>query len=667
MEEQSAAKIMSTSAARELTQPTQGHRSYAEATAGSCSSATELEGKEALRRKTRVHKKRKVIKPAIQESSDSSAEVEKGNQGETRSYDDRLDLFRTEHAPAPIPARRPPIQGVMKDLDESMALRSLDPETRNIYDRLSEDLSLFVDARVSLDPEGEEYRSLTEDIRRLTRERAVVMRREKPGKRSPGPTARAAAPDPTPPQPERRKPIWMGGEGGAEERAPKDQETKTQRRKRRRKEQRKKERQETATTGKKEGARKPEPAKTGSGHPLPREGKKTYAQMTKQAGKEERGNGGHLRQAGLNSQPANRPRSTPAVASKDGEWTLVRGPKDRKKMRKEERRGIVSKPSPPQPAKGPKKAAVVPRPPRSVAITVTCSKDSYKEFMVEARRRIKPVDVVPGLNAGPSTDRLAEELDKLAAEKGPGYRVQRPVKPALRLTGLDATVGAEDVVAAVAHAGGCPPTDISEGELRHTQRGTATAVVRCSLAAASKSPPRGPPSERCKSAVDRSDNCYRCGTSGHRAKQCRAAAAYCPVCAEAGKEAGHKTGGPACKPLTSKQRRRREANLRKRQPGPYPEGETKNASPTPMKDEGKGRQASPRTAGGKGREEVEPASSPTWKEESMAAEAAEDRALDPTAPMEIPEEALPQRDKRKRGALEAATPANQKIASYHVT
>ncbi|EFN76565.1 hypothetical protein EAI_03058, partial [Harpegnathos saltator] len=143
---------------------------------------------------------------------------------------------------------------------------------------------------------------------------------------------------------------------------------------------------------------------------------------------------------------------------------------------------------------------------------------------------------VPGLNAGPSADRLAEELGKLAAEKGSGYRIQRPVKTAaLRLTGLDATVGARDVIDAMALAGGCSPRDVSGGELQLTQRGTATAVVRCPLAAASKVtaagwvqvgwtragvtalPARaalcfrcmeqGHVRERCRSAVDRSDNC----------------------------------------------------------------------------------------------------------------------------------------------------------------
>ncbi|XP_011141803.2 uncharacterized protein LOC105184607 [Harpegnathos saltator] len=211
---------------------------------------------------------------------------------------------------------------------------------------------------------------------------------------------------------------------------------------------------------------------------------------------------------------------------------------------------------------------------------------------------------VPGLNAGLTADRLAEELDKLAAQKGPGYRVQRPVKTAaLRLTGLDATVGAVDVMAAGLSLGAAHPRS----------------------------------------------------TPDHRAKECKAVLAHCPVCAEAGRPAGHKIGGPACKPLADRQKRRREANLKRRQPGPGPEGKTAGVPPTPEKDDRRDLKASPRITGANVREEVTPASSPTRDEVRMEAEATTDRTMDPATPME--EEALPQREKRKWGALEATPPA----------
>ncbi|EFN89350.1 hypothetical protein EAI_07839 [Harpegnathos saltator] len=132
-----------------------------------------------------------------------------------------------------------------------------------------------------------------------------------------------------------------------------------------------------------------------------------------------------------------------------------------------------------------------PKPPRSAAVTVMCPDGKYENFMLEARRRIRPADLeingslrvrralngamlieVPGLNVGASADRLAEELRKLAADKGPGYRVQRPAKlAALRIAGLYATTGAEEVAAAVALAEGCLPEEISSGEMSVSQRG----------------------------------------------------------------------------------------------------------------------------------------------------------------------------------------------------
>ncbi|EFN88525.1 hypothetical protein EAI_13202 [Harpegnathos saltator] len=169
---------MSTGAAREATQPDsaqskQGRRSHAEATAGSRSSASKPDEKEAPRRR----KKRKVIRPPICKSSESSATAEIGNCGEIKSYDDNLDFYRTEHATAPAPAQRPPIQGVIRGLNESLAVTNMDPKTRKEYDRLTNELILSVDARADQDPEGKGYRSLTNRIRRVG---AEVREKTKP-------------------------------------------------------------------------------------------------------------------------------------------------------------------------------------------------------------------------------------------------------------------------------------------------------------------------------------------------------------------------------------------------------------------------------------------------------------------------------------------------------
>jgi hypothetical protein len=49
------------------------------------------------------------------------------------------------------------------------------------------------------------------------------------------------------------------------------------------------------------------------------------------------------------------------------------------------------------------------------------------------------------------------------------------------------------------------------------------------------------------SAVDRSDRCYRCGEAGHVAGRCEGDL-KCPLCADLGRPAGHRFGGPACTP-----------------------------------------------------------------------------------------------------------------------
>ncbi|EFN89276.1 hypothetical protein EAI_10128, partial [Harpegnathos saltator] len=212
-----------------------------------------------------------------------------------------------------------------------------------------------------------------------------------------------------------------------------------------------------------------------------------------------------------------------------------------------------------------------PKPPKSAAVTVKCPEGRYHEFMAEARRQILPKDLgiegplsirkalsgavmveVPGLKSGPSADRLAGELRKLAAEKGPGFRVQRPEKfAAVRLSGLDPTTGADEVAAAIARSRGCASAEVSAGGMSVSQRGVGAIVMRCPWAAAAKVaaaervpvgwtragvtalPARaqlcfrclelGHVRERCTSAVDRSGLCYRCGSPGHRAKGCTAA------------------------------------------------------------------------------------------------------------------------------------------------
>ena len=63
----------------------------------------------------------------------------------------------------------------------------------------------------------------------------------------------------------------------------------------------------------------------------------------------------------------------------------------------------------------------------------------------------------------------------------------------------------------------------------------------------------------CKSAVDRTERCYRCGAKGHRARDCSARVPMCLVCTALGLPASHRMGSPACKPPARKKRAAQKA------------------------------------------------------------------------------------------------------------
>ena len=190
---------------------------------------------------------------------------------------------------------------------------------------------------------------------------------------------------------------------------------------------------------------------------------------------------------------------------------------------------------------------------------------------------------LPGAASGPTADALAERLRaSLNAEEA---RVSRPTKRAdMRILGLDDSVTAEDVVAAVARTGGCPPDQVRAGALRPGFTGLQTITVSCPVSAAKKIQegrrllvgwvsaqvkvlePRPLRCYRCQvgnhtacvctSEVDRSDRCFRCGQPGHKAGSCTAPP-HCFVCEAAGKPADHRAGGKACAPPTQARRRGR--------------------------------------------------------------------------------------------------------------
>lgn len=195
----------------------------------------------------------------------------------------------------------------------------------------------------------------------------------------------------------------------------------------------------------------------------------------------------------------------------------------------------------------------------------------YKETATGSRK----VEI-PGSASGEKADFLAEKLHEIFFESvGEGkVDITRPVKCAeLRITGLDDATSSEEVATAVADKGGCPLGAVKVGAVRRMPYGIRATWVRCPVTAAKRviqdrrimlgwvgakvtllQPPAlrcfrcldiGHIRRHCKSAVDRSSLCFRCGTEGHKASDCTLPP-HCPLCTSAGKQPEHRLGSSAC-------------------------------------------------------------------------------------------------------------------------
>nr|XP_049704760.1 OTU domain-containing protein 7A-like [Helicoverpa armigera] len=239
------------------------------------------------------------------------------------------------------------------------------------------------------------------------------------------------------------------------------------------------------------------------------------------------------------------------------------------------------------------------RAPKTAAVVVTLQPEavkrgvSYRDVLAQAKEAVNLQELgitsglrlrvtatgarmleVPGAASGPAADALAERLR--ASISADDARVSRPHKCAdLRIMGLDDSVTAEEVVAAVARTGGCSADEVKAGTIRPDFRGTCTITVNCPVTAA-KSIVDGRRllvgwvsaqvklldprplrcfrchvghhvGVRCTSEVDRSALCFRCGQPGHKAVAC-SAAPHCTACAAAGKPAEHRAGRKSCAP-----------------------------------------------------------------------------------------------------------------------
>jgi hypothetical protein len=209
-----------------------------------------------------------------------------------------------------------------------------------------------------------------------------------------------------------------------------------------------------------------------------------------------------------------------------------------------------------------------------------------------------PIFEIAVLDSGSKASRLTERMACALRDFAAKVTVLRRTAE-LRVIGLEDSVIPEEVVAAVADAGGCALRRINVGVIRAVARSLDSVWLRCSLTAARKVsgsngrrrdvPPGGKlrigwstarvsplPTRRlpcfkclesghvrrdCASTVDRSDRCYRCGTEGHRARDCLARIPKCPICADLGLPASHCMESPACKPPARKRRAIQEARI----------------------------------------------------------------------------------------------------------
>lgn len=219
----------------------------------------------------------------------------------------------------------------------------------------------------------------------------------------------------------------------------------------------------------------------------------------------------------------------------------------------------------------------------------------YEEVMREARAKIDLGELgiegirfrrakaggklleIPGSANDARADALAARLREVLPEGQ--VKVTRPmVMVDVRLSGLDDSVTREEVAAAAATKGGCAAEAVRVGEIRQSNTGMGTVVIKVPITAAKllvrgrllvgwvsarvdllerralrcyRCLEPGHCRAQCKSGVDRSDHCHRCGKPGHLARDC-SAAPHCPICADAGKPAGHKVGSKNCSPPKKK-------------------------------------------------------------------------------------------------------------------
>ncbi|XP_013173114.1 PREDICTED: uncharacterized protein LOC106121832, partial [Papilio xuthus] len=237
------------------------------------------------------------------------------------------------------------------------------------------------------------------------------------------------------------------------------------------------------------------------------------------------------------------------------------------------------------------------REPKSAAVVVSITPEgiakglSYDSVIAEAKSKIRLQDVgittgvrfricatgarrfeVIGEGNGPQADALAARLTQIF--DGALVRITRPAKTTeVKVSGFDDSATVEEVLIAVAGAGGCAKESLRCTGFVRDRFGVYHAWIECPVATAKRVAtagrllmswasatvrllePRplrcyrclqkGHVRAQCTAEVDRSNQCFRCGVDGHKFKDCTAKP-HCTICAAAKKPADHRLGGRGC-------------------------------------------------------------------------------------------------------------------------
>lgn len=265
----------------------------------------------------------------------------------------------------------------------------------------------------------------------------------------------------------------------------------------------------------------------------------------------------------------------------DQEWQIVKRKTKTKKeiqQKKETKKNIKSDVSKPNRRRVSKTAAVTIKPSskglsyadmlKNARESVSLREIGIEDSKIRKARNGAIVIELPGDGAADLADKLA---GKLKALYGDSATVARPsIKGELRLIGLDDSVTTMEITTVIAGIGGCNLDEVHTSEIKTMRNGMGIAWSRCPLNASIKVAANekirigwtnirvellkarplqcyrcwetGHVKENCKSTIDRSMKCFRCGS----ANNCDSTYPKCAVCSTKGLNDRHRMGGNTC-------------------------------------------------------------------------------------------------------------------------